>query len=350
MLADRSPDVGEEIVPPDEPGERRGEVPDDGDACRGGDRAAKLERRQLRDDRRLEPLQLRAGVEALLLGEELPDALVREERVALSPASVLREHQLAPEPFAERVLSRELLDLSDDLAVKAGVEIGLDPILERIEAQPLEARRLRRGPILAFEAEERGSAPQRERFMERGPRIGRGAVRELIVAEDRELLEPQRVDPIRRHVESVARLVAGHGVAADRRPEPRDLMLQGVDRIGRFGARPQQIDQARGRDDPSALESEDRCQRALTPAREIDGASLAGDRESAEHTDGDGHGPPPCGCSHHRCRRVKRDGCPRCAGSHATDSVFVSSGSDGDSVRPTSARLHVEGLVRPLGR
>jgi hypothetical protein len=54
----------------------------------------------------------------------------------------------------------------------------------------------------------------------------------------RELLEPQRVDPIRRHVESVARLIADHGVAADRCPEPRDLMLQGVERIGRFGVRP----------------------------------------------------------------------------------------------------------------
>ena len=37
LLADRSPDVGEEVVPPDEPGERRGEVPDDRDAGRGGD-------------------------------------------------------------------------------------------------------------------------------------------------------------------------------------------------------------------------------------------------------------------------------------------------------------------------
>ena len=40
-----SPDVGEEIVPPDEPSERRGEVPDDRDARRGGDGAALLERR-----------------------------------------------------------------------------------------------------------------------------------------------------------------------------------------------------------------------------------------------------------------------------------------------------------------
>jgi hypothetical protein len=54
-------------------------------------------------------------------------------------------------------------------------------------------------------------------------------------------------------------------------------MQQGVERIVRFGVRPQQVNQTRGRDDPSALEGEDRCERALTPAREIFGASLAGD-------------------------------------------------------------------------
>ena len=117
-----------------------------------------LERRQLRDDRRLEPLQLRAGIEALLLGEELPDALIREERVALSPGSVLREHQQTPEAFAEQVLSRELLDLSDHLAVKAGVEIGLDPILERIEAQ--RSRRADSGVAQSSPSKPRSAGPR----------------------------------------------------------------------------------------------------------------------------------------------------------------------------------------------
>jgi hypothetical protein len=95
-------------------------------------------------------------------------------------------------------------------------------------------------------------------------------------------------------------------------------MLQGVERIGRFRAGPQQVDQARGRNDPPALQGEDRRERALTPAWEIDGASLAGDRESAEDTDGDGH-EPSGQCSTTGVRGVSGR-IPRCA-DHGTDNV-----------------------------
>ena len=68
-------------------------------------------------------------------------------------------------------------------------------------------------------------------------------------------------------------------------------MLQRVERVSRLGVDPQEIDQARRRDDPSAFQREDRRERALSRARETDDAVLVCDRERAENTDGDGHGP-----------------------------------------------------------
>ena len=220
MLAHRSPNVGQQIVAADEARERRDQIADDGDPGGGGDGAAGRQRRRLRDDRGFEPLQLRTGIEALLLGEELPHVLIDGQRVALAARSIEREHELAPEALSERVLLRELLDLTENLAMEACVEIGLDPILERIEAQALEPRRLRQRPPLAFEAEQRRSPPEGERVVQRRSRVGGGATRELVPAEPGETFEVQRVDAIRRHVEPVAHLIADHGVAPDRRSKP----------------------------------------------------------------------------------------------------------------------------------
>jgi hypothetical protein len=51
-------------------------------------------------------------------------------------------HEDGPRPLAERVLENERLDLSDDLGVAPESEVGLEPALERLQAELFEARNL----------------------------------------------------------------------------------------------------------------------------------------------------------------------------------------------------------------
>ena len=52
--------------------------------------------------------------------------LVGLERLGLAAAAVQREHQLAAQVLAQRVLSHQRLELADELGVAAEREVGLD--------------------------------------------------------------------------------------------------------------------------------------------------------------------------------------------------------------------------------
>jgi hypothetical protein len=74
---------------------------------RGTRRCLELQRRVVGQDRRLEALELRAGIEAQILDQRMASALVGLERVGLSAAAVEREHELRVQPLAVGVLGRE---------------------------------------------------------------------------------------------------------------------------------------------------------------------------------------------------------------------------------------------------
>ena len=96
-----------------------------------GDAAERrLEPRLLPQDRGLQTLERRPGLDAELLDERLTGVLVRRERLHLTARAVEREHQLAAKPLPERMPRDERLELADDLLVAAGGEIRLDPRLE----------------------------------------------------------------------------------------------------------------------------------------------------------------------------------------------------------------------------
>ncbi len=54
------------------------------------------------------------------------------QRLGLAVGAVEGEHELAPEPLAQRVPSDERLQLADELSVAAEREVGLDPLFERV--------------------------------------------------------------------------------------------------------------------------------------------------------------------------------------------------------------------------
>ena len=73
-------------------------------------------------------------------------------------------HEDGPRPLAERVLANERLDLSDDLGVAPESEVGLEPPLERLQAELFEARNLGLRERLVGEVGERRPAPEVETF------------------------------------------------------------------------------------------------------------------------------------------------------------------------------------------
>ena len=68
------------------------------------------------EDRLLESLQLGARLDPELTDQHLPGAREGLECLRLTPGSVQGDHQLAPAPLAERLLSNHGLELGDELA------------------------------------------------------------------------------------------------------------------------------------------------------------------------------------------------------------------------------------------
>ncbi len=91
------------------------------------------ERRVLAQDRAFEIAQLRARVEAELVEQDRPHPLVRLQRVALASLAVQRQHQLGPEPLAQRVRRDLLFERRDELAARAHRELDLVALLDRVE-------------------------------------------------------------------------------------------------------------------------------------------------------------------------------------------------------------------------
>ena len=90
-------------------------------------------------------MQRPAGLDPELLDQRPARVAVDVERLGLATRAVEREHELAAQALAQRVLGDQRLELADELGVAAERELGVDALLERRHAQLLEARDLRLG-------------------------------------------------------------------------------------------------------------------------------------------------------------------------------------------------------------
>ena len=154
-------------------------------ARRASGAAAQVQRRVLHEDRPLELLQLDARLEPELVVEQRPRPPVHLEALRLPAAPVEREHQLRPEPLAERVLGGERLELGDEREVAAERELGVDALLDGGEPQLLEPLDLDARERLELEVGERASVPERLRGAERLGRRAGIAGRERLAARRR---------------------------------------------------------------------------------------------------------------------------------------------------------------------
>ena len=116
--------------------------------------------RVLPQDRLLETSQLFARLEPELVEQHATRVLVGGERICLPPRAVEGEHQLSPKALAKRIPRDEPFQLAEEIAGSTEREIGVEPLLERLEPRLLEARDLGLRERLEGQILERRSAPK----------------------------------------------------------------------------------------------------------------------------------------------------------------------------------------------
>ena len=230
----------------------------------------------LAQDRLLELLQRPARLDPELLRQRPPGVPVGLERVGLPAAAIEREHQLSPEPLAERMPRDQRLELAHEPRVHAEQQVGVDAILDRGQVQFLEPPDLRPGERLRGELGERRAAPERERRL-------RVAAREEAARLPGPLLEAGQVEVAGVELEQVAaRTRPDHVCLRQRAAQAGDVHLQRLRGVGGRRLRPEQLDQAAGGDDVVRVQEQERQQRPLLSASELDLACGPLDLERSE--------------------------------------------------------------------
>ena len=278
VLVQSARDPGELVLAADERRRRRGQIAAAPAIDRdGGDR------RVVREDRLLQPPELRPRLEPQLVGEHAPGLLERLERVGLATAAVERQHQLPPEPLPERVVRKRRADRRRELAMLAEREPDLEVLLERVDVEHLEPACLRDEPRRAGQTLERRSAPEGER---RRDRVGRGrgvAVAQRGARLREQLLEPYGIDA--RALQRVAVGRAGDRLLSERGAEAGDVMVERVPRSGRELLPPQAVDEPVDVDHTTLPEREHREQSLALRAAHVRRRPARENLERAEQPD-----------------------------------------------------------------
>ena len=175
-------------------------------------RSGQVQARILTEDAQLELPERRPGVDAELLDQRPASALERVQRVGLPAAAVQREHQLAAQALAKRVLRDERLELRHQLVMAAERQLSVDAIFDRRETELLEPGDLALRERLVSQLGQRLPAPERKRLAQAGRPLLR------IVALSRlgdQRLEPRDVDLAGRDPQEIAGRARPDPIGAD---------------------------------------------------------------------------------------------------------------------------------------
>ncbi len=257
------------------------------DRGRLGRRCRARTRCLLGQDRPLELLQLRARVEAELVGQVPAGVLVGLERRALASVGVQRKHQQAPQPLPARLLRDETAQLGDGLPAGALADPHLVQLLDRLEPQLLEPVGLAPGERLGRDITQGGARPVRQGRLERRAGVLPGArcgclpslAQTTLEARDIELVIGDRQPVTGRGGGQSARL------GAECVAEPGDVDLHGLDGAERLLIGPQAVGQQVGRDRPIALEQQQREHAPLADAAEVERLPVGEDRDLPQKTE-----------------------------------------------------------------
>jgi len=194
----------------------------------------------------------------------------------------------------------QLLELGHQPVGGAGGQVGLDPVLERLQAQPVQAGDGRSGEGGRGRIGQGRAPPQRQRLAQQGP-CPVGVAAQLLAAGQGQRLEADGVHGLGVHGQPVA---ARRGLEHPREqtPQPGDERLQGIGRPGRRVVVPDRVDQLGRGHDPPRVEGQAQQQPAEPRPRHLDRQARPGPHLQRAQ-DGDaqaaGHAPilPPAGSS-----------------------------------------------------
>ena len=216
--------------------EDRDRFPAGDDCCSEG--RWRRQGRVVDEDRVLELAELRPLLEAELVPEQLPRRPEAGEGLGLPAAPVERTRELTTEPFVERMLGDQGLELPDQFDVTAERELRVEKVLLGRESIVEELRQLDRREELELALCERRPAPEREsgaklrcprRRVAQQPRVGH------------ESPELANVGLLRPHVEDVSGRPEGDEVGAEQAADLGDAVLERCLRRRRRPLAPQRV-------------------------------------------------------------------------------------------------------------
>ena len=131
----------------------------------------------------------------------MPAGAEGRQRLGLPAGTVEGKHQQPKGPLAQGLLLDKALELSDHDRVGAELEVGFEPLLERVQSQVGEPAAGGIRERLAAELGERRSAPERERVAQQ---LGAADGVSRLARRLRQRLEPGEVDLLRIRRDEIA--------------------------------------------------------------------------------------------------------------------------------------------------
>ncbi len=206
--------------------------------------------------------------------------LVGAQGVGLPATAVQGDHQLAPQPLAERMPGGQALELADHGRVGADRQVGVDAVLDGGEPGLGQPHALGPGPPLRGQAGERFAAHEVERCPQVDDRAAR-IVREPGPRPGHELVEPFEVgaEVVRREgVAGIGRRDRLAGKVGGEAPaQARDQDLQRVGRLPGRVVAVEDVDQAVRGHDLAALDRQGGQQQLQLLARHRHDRAVVGD-------------------------------------------------------------------------
>jgi hemerythrin-like domain-containing protein len=239
---------------------------------------------------RFQVAQLHTGIEPGLIGQSPAGTAHRLECLGLAGRAVQRQRQQGPQPLAERMTLDKTLEFRSGLPVPPERQPGRPEILDRRQAQLLQANRFGLHTWRRIGGRAEGFAvPEVECGLQEhlGPsRVCADRFRE-------EGGESTRVDVDAVGQQGVARgardqdrgRCAWLAAGLEQSAEPGDVRVQGGHGLRRRFVTPEQVNQSIRRDGVAVGGDQDRQQGALFRAAEVDGRSVDDQFDAAEHPD-----------------------------------------------------------------
>ncbi len=200
----------------------------------------------LGEDRALEPLELRAGLQPELVHQMLAMLAVHLQCLRLASRPVKSQHALAGQALPVGVGTRQRLELAGDELVPAERDVGVDPILRRGQPHLREAGDLVLSERLVCEVRQGLAAPERQGLGEQLRALFRVTLGERLPAASRQRLEAVRIDLLSAHVEPVAPALGDQGICPEHLAQPRDVHLHRLRGCGGWTRTPELVDQPVG--------------------------------------------------------------------------------------------------------